>query len=116
LCPVDVIDPGDPSGFLTNVSSVDSASHTLAVKGDGTVRAWGPGTLGQLGDGLGSNSLVPVQTSNLYWVLEVSAGGSHSLALKGDGTVWAWGPNGQGQIGDGTDPFVPTPVSVVFPD
>ena len=40
--------------------------HTLAVLGDGTAWAWGRGSAGQLGDGLGANSDVPVQVIDLH--------------------------------------------------
>jgi hypothetical protein len=57
--------------------------HSLALKGDGTVIAWGCGA----GTDLGQCS-VPV---GLAGVTAIAAGYSQSLALKGDGTVVAWG-------------------------
>ena len=39
-------------GTLTNVVAVAAgAYHSLALRGDGTVWAWGRNNLGQLGDG-----------------------------------------------------------------
>jgi hypothetical protein len=61
--------------------------HSLALKNDGTVVAWGNNSLGQ--------STIPVGLSN---VVQVSAGFYHSLALKNDGTVVAWGNNSLGQL------------------
>ena len=66
-------------------------SHSLALKSDGTVWAWGQNERGQLGDGTTSNRSTPVQVSNLTGVIAIAAGDSQSLALKSDGTVWAWG-------------------------
>ncbi|MCC7482948.1 MAG: hypothetical protein IT541_15630 [Hyphomicrobiales bacterium] len=60
--------------------------HTLALKRDGTVVAWGDNESGQVG--------VP---AGLRDVVAIAAGASHSLALKMDGTVVAWGDNSQGQ-------------------
>jgi len=101
---------------LTGVIAIAAgAYHSLALKNDGTVWAWGYNNYGQLGNG--SNifySNVPVQVSSLTGVIAVAAmGSSHSLALKNDGTVWAWGANGTGQLGIGnyTDKNVPVQVT-----
>jgi len=62
------------------------ASHTIAVRSDGTVVAWGFNGWGQ--------TTVPVGLSG---VTAVAAGNNHSVALKSDGTVVAWGDNSSGQ-------------------
>jgi hypothetical protein len=54
--------------------------RVLALKPDGTVRAWGLNNAGQAN--------VP---ANLTDVVKISAGKYHSLALRGDGTLIAWG-------------------------
>lgn len=78
-------------------------NHTLAVNLDGTVKAWGANSSGQLGNGSILSSSTPVNVFQLDDVIAVEAGSSHSIALKSDGTVWAWGNNHRGQIGDGTE-------------
>jgi hypothetical protein len=60
--------------------------HSLAVRADGTVRAWGDNSQGQLS--------VPVGLSN---VVAVVGGSAHSVALNADGTVAAWGSDWNGQ-------------------
>jgi hypothetical protein len=97
------------SGFLTGVSSVAGGGlHSLAVKSDGTVYAWGYNGTGGLGNNGGPDSNTPVQVKGvggvgfLGGVTSVAAGSEHSLALKGDGAVYAWGNNFKGQVGDGT--------------
>lgn len=112
--PVRVTDPGDPSGFLSGIVAVSASSfsaHSLALKADGTVWAWGGNGQGQLGDGTKVNRLTPVQVQVepspgsieiLKDVVAIAAAGSHSMALKSDGTVWAWGANDQRQLADGT--------------
>ncbi len=87
-------------------------SHTLALKADGTVWAWGFNLTGQLGDGSTTQRTSPIQVSVLTDVVAIAGGGSHSLAVKRDGTAWAWGDNGSGQLGDGTFTRRLTPVQV----
>src|SRR6185369_2296651 len=60
--------------------------HSVALKNDGNLSAWGEDTSGQ--------STVP---SGLTGVIGIAAGNSHTVALKSDGTVVAWGANNHGQ-------------------
>lgn len=77
---------------LTRVVSVAAgAYHSLALKSDGTVWAWGSDPYGELGNNSTTDSPVPVQVSGLTGVMGVAAGSSFSLALNSDGTVSAWG-------------------------
>lgn len=78
------------------------ASHTIALKSNGTLWAWGANASGQLGNGNYSNSNVPVQIgSDTDWAM-ISAGDEFSLALKTNGSLWGWGRNDNSQLGDGT--------------
>lgn len=98
----------------TSVTAIAAGStHSLAIKNDGTVWAWGLNSSGQLGDGTTTNRNVPVQVTALTGpVIAIAAGEFHSLALKADGTVWAWGFNGNGRLGDGTTTNRLSPVQV----
>ncbi|MCL2503639.1 MAG: cell wall-binding repeat-containing protein [Coriobacteriia bacterium] len=87
-----------------------SDSHSLAVKDDGTLWAWGANTYGQLGDGTATRRYAPVRIGTDAGWKAVSAGTSHSLALKDDGSLWAWGVNSWGQIGIGVSSSVPARV------
>jgi alpha-tubulin suppressor-like RCC1 family protein len=74
-------------------------NHTVAVKSDGTLWAWGYNYYGQLGDGSVNNKSTPTRIgTDSNWV-SVAAGFYHTVGLKADGTLWAWGYNGQGQLG-----------------
>jgi alpha-tubulin suppressor-like RCC1 family protein len=96
----------DNVGYLTDVVDVAAGRHhTLAVKSDGTVYAWGGNTYGQLGISSNDGQTVPHQVHGaeyLTGIIEVAAGEYHSLALRDDGTVWAWGYGDYGQLGINT--------------
>lgn len=90
-------------------------THTLALKNDGTVWAWGSNYYGELGLGTTGNKYVPTKIPSLSGVKAISAGMFYSLALKNDGTVWAWGMNMNGQLGNGstTDSMVPVKINTL---
>ena len=95
--------PVPVGGGLNNVVSIgDGCYHSVAVKNDGTVWAWGYNYFGQLGNGTTQPSSLPGQVAGLTRALSVAGGYYHSLALQIDGTVWSWGQSNYGQLGDGT--------------
>jgi len=87
-------------------------NHSLALKSDGTVWAWGYNGDGQLGDNSTTARKTPVQVLTLTNVKAIAAGGNHSLALTSSGAVKTWGANNSGQLGDGTVINSKTPVNV----
>lgn len=106
------------SGGLTNVVSASAGyAHSLALKSDGTVWAWGNNASGQVGDNSTTNRLAPLRITPAAPVFPntfqaVAAGHDHSLALRNDGTVWSWGANAHGQLGTGTTTASLVPVQV----
>jgi alpha-tubulin suppressor-like RCC1 family protein len=60
--------------------------HTVALKSDGTVAAWGRTVEGQ--------TTIP---AGLSGVTAIAAGGDFTMALKNNGQVVAWGDNANGQ-------------------
>jgi alpha-tubulin suppressor-like RCC1 family protein len=75
-------------------------NHTVALKSDGTLWAWGDNWAGQLGEGTTTDRHFPVQIGTDTWSF-VAAGSNHTVAIRSDGTLWAWGDNFSGQLGDG---------------
>jgi alpha-tubulin suppressor-like RCC1 family protein len=113
---------------LSGVTAIRAGMHhSLALLSDGTAKAWGDNSSGQLGDGTNTGpeacvnglksdgcSTTPVavcsgelhpgpcpEGQTLNGVSAIAAGGGHSVALVG-GRVKDWGANGKGQLGDGT--------------
>ncbi|HEY3441530.1 MAG TPA: BACON domain-containing carbohydrate-binding protein [Paludibaculum sp.] len=80
--------------------------HSLWLKPDGTVWAWGANSSGQLGDGTLIRRTAPVQTVGLTSIAAIATGYDWSMALRTDGTVWTWGASG---LHSETQPF-PAPL------
>lgn len=88
--------------WYTKISTSNFTSHTLGIKNDSSLWAWGQNNKGQLGDGATVNKMRPTQINAGSRWISIATGTYHSLAVKADGTLWAWGMNNQGQLGDGT--------------
>ncbi len=95
-------------------SAVVGSDHTIAIKNDGTLWAWGRNLNGQFGDGTTENKSVPTQeiTKATDWK-NVNAGHSYTVAIKNDGTLWAWGNNSNGQLGIGTSESTSVPTQEI---
>ncbi|MEO5331963.1 MAG: Ig-like domain-containing protein [Magnetococcus sp. YQC-5] len=79
-----------------------SNTHTLLLKPDGTLRAWGSNYNGQLGngeDGLWSKPVFPTTVKDINNVIVAAAGDNYSAVVKADGTVWTWGHNDYKELG-----------------
>jgi uncharacterized repeat protein (TIGR01451 family) len=98
---------------LAGAAAVAAGSwHSLALKSDGTIWAWGGNESGQVGDGATTYRSTRIQVGGVSGVKAVAGGAEHSAALERDGTVWTWGANEFGQLGDGTTTTRPTPGPV----
>lgn len=76
-----------PADARDIVAVAAGSGHSLALRRNGSVLAWGDTTWN-------APSAVPADLTN---AIRIAAGGWHSLALRHDGTVAAWGFNSSGQ-------------------
>jgi prepilin-type N-terminal cleavage/methylation domain-containing protein len=105
---------------LTGVKQVAAGLwHSVFLMNDGTVKAVGNNSGGQLGDGTTTSRSYPVNvmlnaTTPLTGVKEIVTDYNHTLFLMNDGTVKAVGNNSGGQLGDGTTTSRSYPVNVML--
>lgn len=69
------------------------AHHSLALKADGTLWAWGWNDYGQVGDGTLTSRSDPVLVKT--GVAKILSAGINTLVLGRDGRTYAWGYNGE---------------------
>jgi len=98
---------------LTGVLEVAANGLSACARTATTVRCWGGGTLGQLGNGAGGDSTLAVLVSGIGAVSEITAGILHMCARISGGAIKCWGYNGFGQLGDGTTTQSLVPVSAL---
>jgi alpha-tubulin suppressor-like RCC1 family protein len=105
----------------TTVATGDN--HTLAIRSDGALFAWGSNSAnttggifelndsGQLGLGDTVSRSSPVQVGTSSWI-QVAAGRSHSAAIRSDGALFTWGENRVGQLGINDNTARSSPVQI----
>lgn len=85
-----------PSYALVKPMVCCSYNHSLALKEDGTVWAWGNNYFGQLGDSSTTNRSKPVQVPGLQNIKAIACMFGYSMALDVNGNLYGWGINGYG--------------------
>lgn len=104
------------TGVTKLSASVAYVGHVCALLGDQTVRCWGSGANGVLGNGDTANSPVPVQVlkaaaTPFTLIKDISTGQNVTCLLDTTGTPWCWGLQLEGSVGDG----IQTNTSRLFP-
>jgi alpha-tubulin suppressor-like RCC1 family protein len=89
-------------GFTSWVQVSAGSAHSLGIRANGTLYAWGINQAGILG----TNELVTVSRSSPVLVAggitdwtQVSLGRYHSLGLRATGQLYSWGSNSSGKLG-----------------
>lgn len=67
------------------------AYHTIAIKTDGSLYAWGSNNVYQLGDGTNIYKSSPTQIGEDNDWESVTCSWYHNLAIKTDGSLYSWG-------------------------
>ena len=99
---------------MTNWSTIAAGDdHTVALKAEGGLWAWGHNGYGQLGDATITDRYAPtLEATEATNLSAIATGKDHTVALKCDGTFWAWGYKSYRQIGDrNTDDKTPAQES-----
>jgi hypothetical protein len=101
-------------GTVAEIGTSNSTQYALLT--DGSLYAWGLGTLGQLGDGHGENSFTrPVRVRfpagvKIASIPDDAMPYDTGLAVDTKGNVWGWGRNGGGELCLGNTRAYRTPV------
>eukprot|EP00929_Paragymnodinium_shiwhaense_P017940 TRINITY_DN12782_c0_g1_i1.p1 TRINITY_DN12782_c0_g1~~TRINITY_DN12782_c0_g1_i1.p1 ORF type:complete len:413 (+),score=101.78 TRINITY_DN12782_c0_g1_i1:107-1345(+) len=104
-----------PVGFLHGARAVQAGNgHSLVIKADKSLHAWGCNNDGRLGIGTEG------EYRSLAHVLDniscISVGDNHTAAVTEDGSLLAWGVNEDGQLGTGgPSETVAAPQKVALP-
>lgn len=98
-----VIRDSSPGAILSTsqFSKIASVFHTVGLKPDGSLEAWGRNSRGQVG--LNSTATVvptPQPITTLTGVSDIACGEEHTLATRdSDASLWGWGYDNLGQLG-----------------
>lgn len=99
--------PRPLSGAYTWITVQAGGAHTCGLVTDGTIRCWGIGGSGQIGNGNTSQTpnktLVDLATNSVTgtaWIALDSDTGSN-CAIRNDNSLWCWGAGAEGRMGDG---------------
>jgi alpha-tubulin suppressor-like RCC1 family protein len=111
--------PVQETGLSTLWTTVSCGRyHSAAVRSNGTLWAWGFGSIGNLGNnanGAAAARSSPVQEvlASTLWKM-VSCGSYFTAAVRTNGTLWAWGSNTNGQLGKNDVTHRSSPVQEVL--
>ena len=103
--------PPDAPATCAGILATSQEFVCAAIGATGAVKCWGRGDTGELGDGMATNSPMPVTAAGVTAPASLAVGGRHALALVG-GALYAWGFDGQNQLGDGMTAEHDTPFAV----
>ena len=106
--PVSVI-----GGFTDWCHAAAGSRHSLGLRTNGTLYAWGKNNFGQLGDNTTVSKSSPVSVIGGFTDWCQLSANYQSLGVRTNGTLWSWGRADTGQLGDNTTVSKSSPVSVI---
>lgn len=112
------------SGLSSAVKITSGFQHTCALQSSGSVKCWGNGSSGALGDGSVTSQNSPVfvtlqsDSSTLGSVIAIAAGGNSTAsgftcAVTSNGSVYCWGGGASGQLGQNNTTLYSRAVPVI---
>jgi alpha-tubulin suppressor-like RCC1 family protein len=106
--PVSVI-----GGFTDWCQVSAGGNHSLAIRTNSSLWAWGQNNFGQLGTNNTTSHSSPVSVIGGFtdWC-QVSGSYQQSFGLRTNGTLFSWGRNIYGSLGDNTGSTKSSPVSI----
>lgn len=98
-----------PANRIIEPMTVSGENHTLILKSDGTVWAYGNNQYGQTGAKDANGRIIRYSDKETLVefpegtapIIRIAAGDAFSVALDADGNVWTWGYNANGRLGLG---------------
>lgn len=98
---------------LSNVTAISSTYWgNCALLANGTMRCWGYGGDGELGNGTTTLDQATPVNAAIANVTSIASGGWHNCAIVGSGASYCWGYNYYGQLGNGATGNSSWPVPV----
>ncbi|MCL1816933.1 MAG: cohesin domain-containing protein [Clostridiales bacterium] len=87
-------------------------NHSVVLKKDGSLWAWGWNRGGQFGNSTNIDSNVPVRVGTGDDWAQFAANTAITVAIKKDNSLWAWGLTGYSQLEDGPAIRSNTPIQI----
>ena len=104
--------PAPVVGLSSGVVAIASGyEHVCALLEDGTVKCWGEGSRGLLGNGAQLLSNTPVAVAGLKNVVQLRLSAISSCAVTADHVAYCWGDNVSDSLGTGS-PFGAQPTAL----
>lgn len=102
---------------LSEVAALPHWGSTLnatfgALLRDGSLRTWGIGSRGELGDGGTASRPTPARVARVADATRLVVGIQHLCAVRADESLSCWGAGASGELGDGSRTDASSPVSV----
>ena len=110
------------SGVLSGKTIKDFTSNsytTCAIASDDKVYCWGYGTDGSLGNGILSNSSVPVAVDTTgvlsgKSIVKLQSSYASICAMDDNDEIYCWGDGTTGEVGNGLNAITSSPVKLAF--